>query len=160
MKIFIFENFSNSKHTCIIYLIFSATDEYGESAPRVGFFHHFKRSEFVVKRWDTKLEDLSSDSKLGMNYLFLVNRLKSNRMIIHVYLTAAPEETVERLKCNIKELDRYLGPYPYDVWNSWKELTNKIDVSITERCKPECGSVKVKLPLTWLLRIEVFLQSF
>lgn len=40
-------------------MIFSATDEHGELAPRVGFFHNFKKSDFLVKKWDKKLEDLS-----------------------------------------------------------------------------------------------------
>ncbi|XP_001603971.1 protein AAR2 homolog isoform X2 [Nasonia vitripennis] len=100
---------------------YSATDEYGESAPRVGFFRNFKCQDFIVKRWDKNLEDLSSEP--------------------------VPEETVERLKANLKELDRYLGPYPFDMWNQWKDLTNKIDDSIVERCSPVCGFVRSALEL-------------
>jgi hypothetical protein len=32
----------------------------GDTAPRVGFVHNFKKSEFVVKKWDSALEDISA----------------------------------------------------------------------------------------------------
>lgn len=41
----------------------SAVNELGELAPRIGFFHTFLKSELVAKRWDSKLEDVSSERK-------------------------------------------------------------------------------------------------
>ena len=38
-------------------------NKYGEMAPRCGFFHDFKKTEFLVKRWDSKEEDISSECK-------------------------------------------------------------------------------------------------
>lgn len=55
------------------------------------------------------------------------------------FFLVIPEELVQRLKDNLKELDRYLGPYPYDVWKDWKDLTDKIDSSIITRCSPSSG---------------------
>ncbi|XP_053994996.1 protein AAR2 homolog [Hylaeus volcanicus] len=103
------------------YVHYSAVNEFGETAPKIGFLHTFKKSEFLVRRWDVKGEDLSSE--------------------------VAPEEVVQRLRDNLKELDRYLGCYPYDVWNQWKELTNHITPSIVERCSPICGFVRSALEL-------------
>lgn len=36
-------------------------NEFGEAAPKIGFLHIFKKSEFLVKQWDAKEEDLSSE---------------------------------------------------------------------------------------------------
>lgn len=47
----------------------SAVDEFGEATPKVGFFHIFKKSEFLVKRWDAKEEDISSESMIALNVL-------------------------------------------------------------------------------------------
>ncbi|XP_015591459.1 protein AAR2 homolog isoform X2 [Cephus cinctus] len=102
------------------YVHYSAANEFGELAPRVGFIHNFKKSEFVVKRWDSQKEDISSE---------------------------VSEEVIERLKDNIKNLDRYLGPYPYDIWKQWKELINHIDDSVVQRCAPLCGFVRSALEL-------------
>ncbi|CAK9797196.1 Protein AAR2 homolog [Anthophora plagiata] len=103
------------------YVHYSAIDEFGQAAPKIGFLHTFKKSEFLVKRWDPKEEDLSSE--------------------------AVDEVTVERLKDKLKDLDRFLGCYPYDIWKQWKELINHITPSIVERCSPICGSVRSALEL-------------
>ncbi|XP_020283936.1 protein AAR2 homolog [Pseudomyrmex gracilis] len=100
---------------------YSAVDKFGEMASRVSFFHDFKKCEILVKKWDSKEETVSSEP--------------------------VPEETVQRLKDNIKELDRYLGPYPYDIWEQWKKLTNRITESVVERCSPLCGFVQSALEL-------------
>ncbi|KAK2586684.1 hypothetical protein KPH14_011726 [Odynerus spinipes] len=103
------------------YVHYSAVNEFGETAPKVGFFHIFKKSEFLVKQWDKSEEEISSES--------------------------VPEDIVNRLKDNLKDLDRFLGPYPYDIWKGWNELTNKIDCSLIERCMPVCGFVHSALEL-------------
>jgi len=32
-------------------------------APRIGFFHDFKESEFLIRKWDSKEEDISTECK-------------------------------------------------------------------------------------------------
>ncbi|XP_076619044.1 protein AAR2 homolog [Colletes latitarsis] len=103
------------------YVHYSAVNEFGETAPKIGFLHTFKKSEFLVRRWDTKEEDLSSE--------------------------VVPEEIVQKLKDNLKELNRYLGSYPFDIWTQWKELTNHVSPSLIERCSPICGFVRSALEL-------------
>ncbi|XP_076642561.1 protein AAR2 homolog [Halictus rubicundus] len=103
------------------YVHYSAVNEFGEPAPKVGFLHTFNRSEFLVRQWDKKAEDLSSE--------------------------AVPEEMVQRMKENMRDLDKHLGCYPYDVWKQWMELTNHISSSLVERCSPVCGFVRSALEL-------------
>ncbi|KAJ8673712.1 hypothetical protein QAD02_004974 [Eretmocerus hayati] len=103
------------------FIHYSATDKYGEAAPRVGFFHFFQKSELIVKQWNSTIEGIDPQP--------------------------VSEATVQRLKGSLKELDRFLGAYPYDVWKQWKELTDKVDVGIAERCAPECGFVQSALEL-------------
>lgn len=103
------------------YVHYSAVNEFGEMAPRSGFLHTFKSCDLLVKQWDPKEADISSES--------------------------VPEETVQRLKDNLKELDRYLGAYPYDIWKQWKDLTTHITAPLVERCSPLCGYVKSALEL-------------
>ncbi|XP_057335676.1 protein AAR2 homolog [Microplitis mediator] len=103
------------------FIHYSATNEFNESVPRVGFFHVFKEKDFIVKQWDKKEEDMSS--------------------------LPIEDELVERLKTNHKELDKFLGPYPYEMLNQWKELTDKIDDNILERCLPLSGFVRSALEL-------------
>ncbi|XP_051156786.1 protein AAR2 homolog [Leptopilina boulardi] len=103
------------------YVHYSAVDKFGEISPRIGFIRWFKKAEFIVKRWDTKEETLSSEP--------------------------VPEETIQSLKDNLLDLDRYLGPYPYDTWKQWQELTNRIDSDIVDRCAPACGFIHSALEL-------------
>ncbi|XP_017753595.1 PREDICTED: protein AAR2 homolog [Eufriesea mexicana] len=103
------------------YVHYSAVDEFGETTPKIGFFHTFKKSEFIVKCWDAKEEDLNSKT--------------------------VDKKTVEKLKSNLKDLNRFLGCYPYDIWLQWKELTNHITPTLAERCIPICGFVRSALEL-------------
>jgi len=38
-------------------------DKFDELAPRIGFLHDFKKHEFLVKKWDIKEENISSERK-------------------------------------------------------------------------------------------------
>ncbi|KAM0729382.1 Protein AAR2-like protein [Formica fusca] len=105
----------------IHFVHYSAINKLGEMAPRIGFFHDFKKCEFLVKKWDSKEEDISSES--------------------------VPEETIQRLKDNLRELDRYLGSYPYEIWKQWQELSSRITESLMTRCSPLCGYVRSALEL-------------
>uniref|UniRef100_A0A0C9QJM7 Protein AAR2 homolog n=1 Tax=Fopius arisanus TaxID=64838 RepID=A0A0C9QJM7_9HYME len=62
-------------------------------------------------------------------------------------ITEVEENIIMRFKENLKDLDKFLGPYPYDMWKPWKELTSKIDHDLMERCRPLCGYVRSALEL-------------
>ncbi|XP_046436142.1 protein AAR2 homolog [Neodiprion fabricii] len=103
------------------YIHYSAVNEFGDLAPRSGFIHNFKKSEFLAMSWDAEKEDVSTEPP--------------------------SEETVRSLKQNLTSLDQFLGPYPYDIWEQWKGLTNTIDDAVVERCTPVCGYIRSALEL-------------
>lgn len=105
------------------YVHYSAVNEFGDMAPRSGFFHTFKKSELLAKQWDSKESDISTES--------------------------VPDEMAQRLKANLRDLDKYLGPYPYDIWKQWTELTSHITPPLVERCSPLCGYVRSALELEY-----------
>lgn len=82
------------------YIFYSAVSDTGDTAPRTGFFHNFKKSEVIAKKWDKENDCISSD--------------------------VVSEAEIVRLKDNIRALDNFLGPYPYDVWEKWVFLTADI----------------------------------
>lgn len=53
-----------------------------------------------MKMWDKNLEDISKDE--------------------------ISDESIQRLKDNLLNLDRHLAPYPYEIWQKWKQLTSQI----------------------------------
>lgn len=81
----------------IHYIHYSAVNDYQECSFRSGFFYNFHRSEFVVKKWDKQMEEISSEE--------------------------VSEAEVVQLRENIVALDNFLGPYPYEIWNRWKKNT-------------------------------------
>lgn len=94
----------------IHFVYYSAVSKDGQTAPRTGFFHSFKKKEFVVKRWDDYAEDISDEP--------------------------IPEDELERLTSDVKHLDQFLGAYPYETWKKWLSLTNSITDSVLERMQP------------------------
>lgn len=79
---------------------YSAVSKTGEQAPRSGFFYNFKKSELVAKMYDQKAEDISS--------------------------TPIADSEIVKLKENLMGLDKFLGPYPYDIRDTWVSLINHI----------------------------------
>jgi len=51
------------------------------------------------------------------------------------------QENIERLQGNLKEIDKNLGAYPYEVWDKWKSLTNKITEPLTLKFGPKSGII-------------------
>ena len=70
----------------------------GCSSPRSGFFHRFTPGQVLAKRFDPQDEEIKD---------------------------VGPEDA-DRIGRGLNELDRSLGPYPYDTWKKWVSLTNKI----------------------------------
>jgi A1 cistron-splicing factor AAR2 len=96
---------------------------YGDSAPRTGFIYHFKRGEILIREWDNEKEELRL-------------RIKGN-----------PEEEKQRIKENLRDLDRYLAPYDYTCLSSWKSLTDQISEATIERLAPELGMIRTSVEL-------------
>lgn len=43
-----------------------------------------------------------------------------------VFFSELSEEEVSRIRGDLLNLDRFLGPYPFDIWKRWKDLTTKV----------------------------------
>ena len=79
------------------------------TAPRTGFFHNFSRGEVVVRRWDDKIEDIVDD---------------------------VSDEDKERMRQDIKNIDKHLGVYPYQSWKKWISLSSHISQATLARLEP------------------------
>ncbi|KAL5463941.1 hypothetical protein EMCRGX_G032893 [Ephydatia muelleri] len=97
------------------FVFYSAVSREGQTAPRTGFFHFFQRQEVFVKKWSPFAEELTSND--------------------------VTDEMVERIRLNVKDLDRSLAPYPYESLKKWASLTNYISKDVLERTQPTCGVI-------------------
>ena len=60
---------------------------------------------------------------LNMYILFPLSWLASH-WILH--FAEVSEEEISRIRGDLLDLDRFLGPYPFDVWKRWKDLTSMV----------------------------------
>eukprot|EP00729_Bicosta_minor_P007370 gene7370-26940_t len=87
-----------------------------QQAPRTGFFTFLEKRQIVVKKWNPATEELDDG--------------------------AASPEVLERFRSNLKELDRFLGPYPFDDGlKRWLSLTGKISRAVASRLEPRDGKI-------------------
>ncbi|KAI7905954.1 A1 cistron-splicing factor [Cokeromyces recurvatus] len=101
------------------FIYFSTTSKEGKEGIRTGFFHFFESREILVRQWNPQIEDIRDESELDPNQ-------------------------VERLRYNIREFDRNMGPYPLDppvYYERWKKLTNYITPGLVRRILPNNGKV-------------------
>ncbi|XP_078275311.1 protein AAR2 homolog [Rhinoraja longicauda] len=85
------------------------------TGPRTGCFFHIRPREILVKRWDKKEEE-----------------------ILHVEVS---EAELERIRENLRELDSWLGPYPYETLKRWVSLTSLVTEPLVQTLQPECGKI-------------------
>lgn len=60
---------------------------------------------------------------------------------IELYNYQVNEEDHSRLIANRRDLDRHLGPYPFDVFSKWTALSDKITKDLIEKIQPPDGLV-------------------
>lgn len=103
------------------YIFYSSVSNTGDIAPRTGFFHVFKKGEILVKKWDLNSEDISE--------------------------TSVSSEQMTSFRENLTTFDQFLGPYPYDIHNKWKNLTVNISENLLQKIMPTTGLIKSALEL-------------
>jgi len=78
-------------------------------APRTGFFHNFTRGEILIRRWRRDHEEV---------------------------VDSVNEEEKDRIKADMKNIDRGLGVYPYQTWRKWISLSDQITEATLVRLEP------------------------
>ena len=78
-------------------------------APRTGFFYNFNRGEVVVRKWNKETEEI---------------------------LDNVSSDDQERVKADIKNLDKSLGVFPYQSWKKWISLSDNISDATLTRLEP------------------------
>jgi len=96
------------------FIYYSAVSKEGEMAPRTGFFQMLKPKEIMVRSYNSQNEELVEES----------------------------EEQSERVRSNIRELDRYLGPYDLSSCKKWFSLTQHLTMDHIQRTQPLSGLVQ------------------
>lgn len=86
----------------------------GEISPKTGLFLSLKPRQVLVAHWNKSADDL----EISQN-----------------------SEEVERIRVNLKELDTYLGPYPYDTLRKWVSLTDRLSQEVAVALQPLSGRV-------------------
>lgn len=88
------------------YVYYSAVDKQGCVAPRTGFFYNFNKKDVVVRRWNPETEEVINN--------------------------CSHEET-DVLKKNLQNLDKHLGPYPFEMWKKWLSLSSRITTAVISK---------------------------
>ncbi|XP_070600925.1 protein AAR2 homolog [Erythrolamprus reginae] len=86
-----------------------------ESGPRTGFFLNLQQRDLKILHWDEQREEVD--------------------------LTPASENESEAMRVHLKEMDKFLGPYPYDTLKKWVSLTNFINEFVMQKLQPENGQI-------------------
>lgn len=92
------------------------TSESRELGPKRGVFLLLKPREILLAYWDKNEEDLD-------------------------FSASQKEDEVARVRAGLRELDLYLGPYPYDTLRKWVSLTNRLSQEVASALQPLSGRV-------------------
>ncbi|KAK2511712.1 Aar2 [Columba guinea] len=86
-----------------------------ETGPRTGQFLSLRRREVRLLRWDAASEALG--------------------------LAPPAPGRAEALRENLQEMDRFLGPYPYESLKKWVSLTSFLSEAVVKQLQPESGQI-------------------
>lgn len=98
------------------YCSVSSASSGGEIGPKTGLFLTLKPREILLANWDPKEEDLD-------------------------FSASKNEEEVNRIRANLRDLDPYLGPYPYEVMRKWVALTDHLNEEVANNLQPLSGRI-------------------
>lgn len=97
------------------FIYFSPVNKEGNKGPRTGFFYNFSPQEIVIRHWDVQAEEIRC--------------------------TQLSDEDLKHYKENKKDLDKFLGPYPYDKYKQWISLSQHISQEVVDMLQPECKTI-------------------
>lgn len=99
-------------HYCSV----NSSDCGGEIGPKTGLFLTLKPRDILLANWDPKIEDLD-------------------------FSASKNEEEVGRIRATLRDLDPYLGPYPYEVMRKWVSLTDRLSEEMANNLQPLSGRI-------------------
>jgi len=99
----------------IHFIHYRVADKQGNLGIRSGFFYHFKAKEIVVRKWNMQNEAIDDE--------------------------CVSESDLENISQNRKDIDRFLGAYPYEEFKRWVSLTNKIKLQMLTKLLPLNGVI-------------------
>ncbi|XP_005109157.1 protein AAR2 homolog [Aplysia californica] len=99
----------------IHFIFYSSVNSDHQAGPRSGFFYNFASKEIVVKKWSVQMEEIQMDE--------------------------VSEAEMEKFHDNKQEMDKYLGPYPYERYKQWVSLSNHITDTTLRVLQPDCGFI-------------------
>ncbi|XP_039591259.1 protein AAR2 homolog [Polypterus senegalus] len=82
-----------------------------ETGPRTGIFLCLKPRDILLARWSKTEEELN-------------------------FCDSEAEEEIERIRSSLQDLDRFLGPYPYDTLRKWVSLTDRVTQDTVHKLQP------------------------
>lgn len=91
-------------------------------------------SGWIVRKWALRVEigwcwlETEKNAVFGINDVQRVDSVSTElmRLIVVWCFSELSEEEICRIRGDLLNLDRFLGPYPFDIWKRWKELTSKV----------------------------------
>lgn len=113
----------------IHFIYHSAIGRHGDTAPRIGFMECFKKGDIIVKKWDSNSGEIDHSKTVT-------------------------EEELQRIRANLCNIDRFLGPYPYEIWDKWKLLSDKITEPLAKQLMPASGVIRSALELVSLNEVK------
>ncbi|XP_023654760.1 protein AAR2 homolog [Paramormyrops kingsleyae] len=111
------------------FLHYSSVWKDREIGPRMGLFLSLKPRQVLLAHWDAKEEDLKFSDD---------------------------DDEVGRVAAGLRDLDPFLGPYPYEIMRKWVSLTDRLTFEVASGLQPLSGRVcsfsdvvpELRLPLT------------
>lgn len=103
------------------YIYYSVADKHGHLGMRTGFFHDFKLGEALVTCWNRQHERVDNKD-----------------------LSAEQMGDFQRRR---RELDPFLGAYPFDLYKRWLSLSNHLSPELVMGLMPKSGVITSEMSL-------------
>lgn len=107
------------------------TNIHGDMAPRAGFLWFTHKAEMKVVKWNEK-EGVFQDE---------------------------PTEVIEQIRSNLKNIDKNLGAYPFEIWEKWQVLTYKITETLAQKFVPDSGIISSVLEMRGKCSSPILVKS-
>lgn len=122
------------------YVYTASQGPYGDSALRVGFLHYFNAQEILIREWDADKEELRLRPPVTAEH----ERIRQNIKELDKYILPLPCIRQHLIMSMFSSVDsfRYLAPFDFESLGKWKSLSDDIGESKIVATMPECALVR------------------